>query len=109
MANTRKAYYGDIGADFEVIFTDRRTGLPVSLTGTTTLQIIFLKPSGIGVAKTAVITNSPGTDGKAYYRTIAADLNEIGDWEYQGYMVNSLGSWHTDPIGFTVEANLPTS
>jgi hypothetical protein len=109
MANNRKAFYNDIGADFEIIFTNRATGAAVSIAGATTLQIIFLKPSGAGVAKTATITNAPGSDGKAYYRTLTGDLNEIGEWHYQGYMVNSAGSWHTDPIDFEVEGNLPTS
>ncbi|NIP55083.1 MAG: hypothetical protein GWN00_09825, partial [Aliifodinibius sp.] len=43
-----------------------------------------------------------GTDGKLQYTTIADDLDEIGIWHLQGYLVMNEGSWHSNKVIFRV-------
>ena len=55
---------------------------PVSIAGSSTLQIKWRKPSGTVVTKTASAVS--GSDTSITYTTVAGDLNEIGIFCIQG-------------------------
>ena len=61
----------------------------VDLTGVTTKQIILLPPDGSSADKilTADFVNSPGTDGKIKFVTIAGTIDEVGEWRIQAKLV----------------------
>jgi hypothetical protein len=71
---------------------------------TVTKQIKLQKPDGVTVTKTAVFTTN-GKDGQIQYTTVANDLDQVGRWKAQGYVVLSSGTWHTTVETFEV---LPT-
>lgn len=95
---------GDIGTVFRLTVKDQDE-VVVDVSTASTKQIIFTDPSGTTTAKTATFTTD-GTDGKIQYQTVANDLDEAGQWQIQGYVVISSGSWKTNILRFDVLANL---
>lgn len=94
----------DIGTVFEVTVKDG-TDI-VDLSSATELELLFLKPNGTKLTKTASLV-SDGTDGKMQYTTVSGDLNASGTWKLQGHVVfGSTGEWHSDTIVFEVYDNL---
>lgn len=98
-------HIGDIGTIFKRTITDSTTGLAVDCSGATTKQMIFRKPSGTLLTKTASFT-STGVDGNIQYATIADDLDTVGEWNVEVYVVLTGGAWHSDSTVFTVVKNL---
>jgi hypothetical protein len=94
----------DIGT---VLTTTLKDGTStVDISGATTKQIILGKPDGTSSIKTGSFTTD-GTDGSMYYTTISGDLNQIGWWKIQGYIVSSAGSeWRSDIGNFEVHRNI---
>ena len=78
-----EVHVGDIGTIFRATMYDGSTVLDIS--GASTLQLIFAKPDGTTLTKTAVLTND-GTDGIMEYITVDGDLDTKGDWKIQGYV-----------------------
>jgi len=78
-----RVFQGDIG-------TKIKLDSDSTLTGATTLQIKYKKPSGTTGAWTATIE---GTE-YAYYLTEEDDLDESGVWELQLYAVLSAWQGH---------------
>lgn len=104
MAVIEKAQKSAIGVVIQVTILE--DGVAVDVSTVTTKQIIFRKPDGPAVTKTASFVNS-GTDGKLKYTTIAGDLNESGLWDVQGYVVFAGGfDGRSDITQFEVEDNL---
>lgn len=99
-----EVHVGDIGTVFRLTIYDDTT--LANLSGATTKQILFSKPSGMLLTKTAVFTTD-GTDGKIQYVTVAGDLDEAGQWTIQGYLVLSTWTGHTDKHHLSVYANVP--
>ena len=97
-------HYGDVGTTFILTITDQ-DGSAVDVSGASTKQIKFEKPSGADVTQTADFT-SDGTDGKIEYTTVADDLNETGFWKIQGKVTIATGTWHSDITRKFVYANL---
>ena len=94
----------DIGTIFEITLMDGTSIVDIS--GATTMEITFQKPDGItNVIKTAVHTTD-GTDGKLQYVTILDDLDIIGTWKKQAFVVLSTGEWSSDIDNFKVHKNL---
>lgn len=107
-----EVHLGDIGTIFRATINDCTTDAngdcvqtPIDLSPATTLQLIFKSPSGVVKTKTAGFTTD-GTDGQIQYTTIADDLDEIGDWLLQAYIVLPTGSWRSDIGTFKVFENL---
>ena len=96
-------HQGDIGTKFLVTIYDDSTAVDVS--GASTKQIMFKKPAGTKLTKSAAF-NSDGTDGKIYYAAVADDLDEIGTYEIQGKVVITGGTFYTDIQTFKVHRNL---
>ena len=98
-----EVHKSDIGTAFRVTVQDGETAVDVS--GATTKQIVFQKPSGTSVTKTAAFVTD-GTNGQIQYVTIDGDLNEAGKWIMQGYVVLAAWQGHTDIYQFEVYDNL---
>jgi hypothetical protein len=96
-------HVGDIGTVFQVTIKDDTVTLDIS--GATTKQIIFTKPSAEDVAKAAEFVTD-GSDGLLKYTTIANDLDENGPWQIQARITLPSGTWRTDVREFQVFANL---
>jgi hypothetical protein len=93
----------DVGTVFELTIKDGQATVDVSTT--TAKQIIFRKPDGSTLTKTAAFVTD-GTDGKIKYTTIAGDLDSSGIWEYQAKVTFSGGAWSADIKTFRVHDNL---
>src|SRR5262245_42640865 len=89
-----------------IICTIKEDGVAVDVSTVSTKQIIFRKPDGSTVTKTATFT-SGGTDGKIQYTTVSGFLDMVGVWECQGYVVFAAGfDGRSDVQQFKVDANL---
>jgi len=93
----------DIGTVFEVTLLD--TDVVVDIALATTKEIIFLKPSGTSVTKTAEFKTT-GSDGIIQYTTILDDLNEVGGWKIQAKVTLPTGTWSSDISKFKVYSNI---
>ncbi len=94
---------GDEGTVFEVTLKDDAGA--VDLTGLTSAQFYFKKPSTTVVTKAAVADPTP-TTGILRYTTIAGDLDEVGCWQLQAKVVFPGGTWKSDIGTFHVYPNL---
>lgn len=108
MAVIAEIHEGDIGTIIRATIKDKQADGTLSvldISGATTLELVFKKPSGTKLTKVAVLTTD-GTDGQMEYVTISGDLNETGEWKIQAYIVLPSGSWRSDIGCFTVFENL---
>lgn len=94
---------GDIGTIFTINLTD--CDVAVDLTGHTSLQIIFAKPDGTSVTKTASDSGTP-TDGIITYTTISGDLDQDGVWRIQAKVTIPAGTFSSDIEKFRVYPNI---
>lgn len=69
---------------------------------TATVTLIFVKPDGTLVTKTASITNGP--KGLAQYTTTTTDLDTVGDWQRYWRVIDGSVDLRSGPITFTVTA-----
>lgn len=107
---SREIHVGDIGTLIEVTLYDCTT--VVDLTGATSTELIFVKPSGEKVTVDATF-KTDGTDGILQYIVPEADqendpefFNEYGTWKIQGKVVLPTGTWNSDIAKFKVYDNL---
>jgi hypothetical protein len=95
----------DIGTVFRGTVKDQASAV-VNISTQTKLEMVFTKPGGANVVKTAVLSTN-GTDGKMQYTSVANDLDTEGEWSFQGYVELAAGQkWHSDIHHFRVEGNL---
>lgn len=96
----------DIGTVFEITLLDTDQAI-FDLTSASTMEIRFKKPdpTAATVVKTAVWTTD-GTDGKMQYVTVANDLDMVGDWHLQGYVVTAQWTGFSSIGQFEVQPNL---
>lgn len=94
----------DIGTVLELTIKDQ-DDVVVNISAATTLEIIFKKPDNNRVTKTATLVND-GSDGKMKYAFVSSDLDLIGIWRFQGYIVLPNGEWYTNIKQFKVVNNL---
>jgi hypothetical protein len=80
-------HVNDIGTTFKCLIKDDDDIRDVSTASTK--ELIFLKPSGETLTKTASFTTD-GTDGYIQYTSVDGDLDESGFWKIQAHIV--LGS-----------------
>jgi len=95
--------YLDRGTQFLVTLRDGDE--VVDLSDATTLQLLFKKPSSELLTKTATLYTN-GTDGKIYYLSNATDLNEVGTWYLQAFIIIDTDEFHSDIASFKVHRNL---
>lgn len=93
-------HVGDVGTQFTITILDQ-DDVAVDLSGYSTKQLIFTKPGGTSLTKTASFATD-GTDGIIQYTSIAGDLDEAGIWQIQAI----LNSFHSNIGTFTVHRNL---
>ncbi len=94
----------DIGTVFEITLYDGAVILS-GLDGATAKSILFEKPDGTTVEKTAAF-KTDGLDGIIQYITLANDLDQEGNWKIQARVVLADGSWSSDIGKFKVYPNL---
>ena len=108
MAFTEPAHVNDIGTIFRVTVYDATStgGSTVAdISTASTKQIVFSRPDGTTLTKTAVFTTD-GEDGDIEYVSVDGDLNMAGTWHLQAYVVTPAGNWRTDVGHFRVYDNL---
>ena len=108
MAFIEPAHVNDIGTIFRVtVFAATSTGTSTvaDISTASTKQIVFSRPDGTTLTKTAVFTTD-GEDGDIQYLSVDGDLNMAGTWHLQVYIVTPAGEWRTDVGHFRVYENL---
>ena len=94
----------DIGTEIQVCLEDCG-GNVLDISAATTKQIIFKKPSGSLLTKTAsFLTN--GSDGKLSYISQDGDFDEIGTWKIQASIKIDSKIWKSSFKSFKVHRNL---
>jgi hypothetical protein len=91
---------GDVGTVFQMALVNQ-DNQPLDLTGASVLEIIFLKPDGTFLTKTASLVGAPelGTISASFTQ---GDLDTEGQWGFQARVVNPLGAWKSRPGAFLV-------
>ncbi len=106
-----EVHLGDIGTIFRATINDCTetngvaTQTAIDISSATTLELIFKSPKGVVKTFTAGFTTD-GSDGQIQYTTILGDLDEVGNWKIQAYIVLPTGSWRSDIGQFRVHENL---
>lgn len=104
MACVREVHEDDIGTQFLVTLKDEDCDI-INVSTATVKQIIFQKPDGTRVVKTAGF-DTDGSDGIIYYTTVAGDLDQHGIWQLQGYIEMGGASWYSNTYSFNVSRNI---
>lgn len=100
---TDKVRLGDVGTIFEATLLDNNVA--VDLTGQTVLELVFRKPSGARVTKTAALSGAASL-GIIKYTTIAGDLDETGSWSLQAHITIPAGDFRSEIGDFLVEPKI---
>jgi hypothetical protein len=95
---------GDIGTQFRVTVQDCN-GTAIDISAATTTTIIFKKPDGSTLSKAASFVTD-GSDGLIQYTSASGDLNTVGSWKIQSFVVTPSGQWHSEFESFKVHRNL---
>lgn len=99
-------HYTDIGTELVVAVVDE-SGVAVDISTATTLTIFLKPPAGAALRTKTGVLDTTGVDGLMKYVTVAGDLDPIGEWVIQGYVVlTSSQKWFTDVSKFVVIGNL---
>lgn len=89
-----------------IIATVKEDGVVVNIAAVSTKQLVFKKPNGITITKTASFVTD-GTDGQLQYITEADFLDASGLWRVQGYVLFPAGfNGRSDITTFQVRDNL---
>lgn len=98
-----QVHLNDIGTQFRLTLKDGSD--IIDLSSTTSKDIVFRKPSGTLVTKTASFLTD-GTDGIIIYNTVAGDIDEVGTWQIQGIVSFGTSTFHSSVDKFKVHKNL---
>lgn len=96
-------HLNDIGTVFKTTIKEGSSAVDIS--SATTKRIHFRKPNGTVVQQTASFFTD-GTDGILTYTSVSSDLDVLGKWKLQGYVVLAAGTWSTSIESFVVHKNL---
>jgi hypothetical protein len=96
-------HVGDVSTVFR--FTVKDGASIVDISDLDTLQVIFRKPDGTTLTKTATYVTD-GTDGLMKYIIAEGDIDVAGMWRVQGRVSNSEQNWYSDIQSFKVFPNL---
>lgn len=94
----------NIGVAFRGTVKDQDENV-MDISAATTKEIIFAKPGGTVVTKTASFYTD-GTDGIIQYISQSGDLDVVGNWKQQAYVIQSGSAFYSDIISFQVIGNL---
>lgn len=83
----------------------RTDGTLENLATATNLEILLRGPNGVTQTKQASLT-SDGTDAQMQYVTQSGDLDDAGEWEYQGRFTKDGGTRWTHRAFFRVDPTL---
>jgi hypothetical protein len=106
MAVAQELQMNAINAKIQITVTE--DGVVLDVSTVTTKEIVFKKPNGTVVTKTAVFTTT-GIDGQIKYMTESGFLDAAGTWQLQANLVFPTGAGYNGrgAIGtFIVKANL---
>lgn len=98
-----QVHLNNIGVAFTITIEDCDGAVDVS--SATTKQLIFTKPSGEKLTKDASLVNG-GTDGVIRYTSVDGDLDELGNWKLQAYVVLGTTEYYSKVANFKVHRNL---
>lgn len=70
-------------------------------------EIVFRKPNGSCVAKTATFFTD-GSDGMIQYIVESGFIDQAGKWSMQAVVSIGDGEWRSDPVWFSVSPNVCT-
>lgn len=104
MSTCSELQKNNVGSIFRKTIVDQ-DGNVVDISSATTKNFIFNKPGGSQLVKATSFTTD-GTDGKIQYASASGDLDEIGMWSYQAYIVFVSGSFYSNVDSFKVNRNL---
>jgi hypothetical protein len=96
-------HYGDVGVNFNI--TVMNDTVPLDVSNANNIYIIFEKPDGTDVTKTASLIND-GSDGNIRYTTIVGDLDQVGTWQIQAKVDFGSSVFSTEIQKFKVQRNL---
>ena len=103
--NNAEIHKFDVGTQIQILVVDQAL-VPIDIGPATTKEIIFEKPDKTRVVQTAAFpSGGDGSDGLMEYITQANDLDQVGDWRIQGYIVLASGEWRTEIDTFEVKGN----
>jgi hypothetical protein len=97
-------HVNNTGTDFQVTIKDCN-GSALDISDATTTTIIFKKPSGTNLTKTASFVTD-GTDGLLRYVSVDGDIDEIGTWKIQASVTTPAGTWTSSFESFKVYRNI---
>ena len=93
----------DIGVNFNI--TVMNGSVPLDVSNADNIYIIFQKPDGSDLIKTASLITD-GTDGNIRYTTVAGDLDQVGTWQIQAKVDFTISVFSTDIQKFKVYRNI---
>lgn len=98
-------HLNDEGTQFTITWLDGAEILDIS--DAIVREVTFKKPNNGALVgpKTLTVPNG-GQDGVSVYIVEEAVLDEVGTWEWQGYIEYVDGKYHADQGKFTVYPNL---
>jgi hypothetical protein len=97
-------HQNDIGTEIRVQIVDCNN-VAVDISLASNMQILFKKPSGSLLTKSATFVTD-GSDGYIYYTIADGDLDEIGSWKVQAIVTLGSYIWHSSFESFKVHRNL---
>lgn len=101
--SANEIHVGDVGTLFKINVKDGAA--IVSLTGTTSKQIVFKRPDATTyTGNLSFYTN--GSDGIVTFLITSGLLNQQGVFQFQVVYTNAAGTWHSDLVSFDVWPNL---
>jgi hypothetical protein len=101
--SANEIHVGDKGHRTTITFKDGTAVVDIS--GATTKQVWFRRPSG-SVLKLDGTFTTDGTDGKIYVDSTVSCFVSAGDtWEVQGYFETATQTFHSDKTIFEVHSN----
>ena len=99
----QEVHKNDIGTKF--LFTVKDGDSTTDISGASTKQIHFRKPSSSTLTKTASF-ETDGSNGQMYYTTVDGDIDEVGEWEAQVFLDWGASEFRSNVVRFHVYNNL---
>ena len=96
---------GNVGTTFRATIKDQ-DNVVVDVSTASTQELIFKKPDGTIITRTTTFTTD-GINGQIEYKTLAADIDQAGTWEWQPHVIlGAPNEWYSDPLEFVVKEKL---
>ena len=100
---SEKIHLNDVGTSIRVRLQE--DGVNVDISTATTTLIFLKKPSGTTTQYTATFVTD-GSDGLMHYISVSGDIDEVGTWRGQGFVILPQGEFFTERQSFKVNSNL---